>query len=235
MLWNLLRGFDCMESVVVSIGGSIFLDEGYIRSISAILRKCTQKVKIYVTVGGGKIARDYITLGRSLGCDETFLDELGIEITRLNAKILANVTDGEFASTFGDAVRAGSDKNTKIIVMGGTHPGHTTDAVAVMLAERVKAHRVVNATSVDGVYTADPKKNKHAKLIKKMSFDEFVSMSLSSVRTYTERAGMNFVFDPLACIISARTKIPVYVVNGRDLTSVENAILNKKFKGTLIK
>ena len=42
--------------------------------------------------------------------------------------------------------------------MGGTEPAHSTDAVAAILAEYVKADILVNLTSVDGMYTKDPNK-----------------------------------------------------------------------------
>ena len=47
--------------------------------------------------------------------------------------------------------------------MGGITPGQTTDAVAAVLAERVRADVFINVTSVDGIYSADPKKVRNAK------------------------------------------------------------------------
>ena len=62
----------------------------------------------------------------------------------------------------------------EVVVMGGTHPGHTTDGVAAMLAEHTDAELLVIATSIDGVYTADPKKDPNAEKIEKLSFDELI-------------------------------------------------------------
>jgi len=45
----------------------------------------------------------------------------------------------------------------------GAYPGQTTDAVSAILAEYVGADLLINATSIDGVYTSDPKKNKSAR------------------------------------------------------------------------
>ena len=54
-------------------------------------------------------------------------------------------------------------KPGRIVVMGGVAVGQTTDAVAALLAEYVRADRLIVATSVDGVYTADPEKDPDAK------------------------------------------------------------------------
>ena len=45
-------------------------------------------IEIFVVVGGGKTARDYIGIARGLGVSEAMCDEVGIEVTRLNAKLL---------------------------------------------------------------------------------------------------------------------------------------------------
>ena len=51
------------------------------------------------------------------------------------------------------------ERKGKVVVMGGTVPGHTTDAVSAMLAKEVRAVRIINGTSVDAAYTADPRKD----------------------------------------------------------------------------
>jgi Uridylate kinase len=55
--------------------------------------------------------------------------------------------------------------------MGGTEPGHTTDTVAMLLAERIGANVMINATSVDGVYTADPRKDSSARKLENLDYD----------------------------------------------------------------
>ncbi|MDI6917999.1 MAG: UMP kinase, partial [Thermoplasmatales archaeon] len=114
--------------------------------------------------------------------------------------------------------------------MGGTHPGHTTDAVTAMLAERIKADRLIIATNVDYVYTADPKKNRDARALKKLTADELIK--ITSVTS--SRAGSKSVIDPLGAKIIARSKIKTFVINGKNLTSLKNVMENKNFVGSVI-
>ena len=197
-----------------------------------MLNKLSEKYRLFVVVGGGRIARYYIKLARSLGTDESYLDEIGIEVTRLNARMLI-VALGENAyhlpaKTFDEALSA--SKGHKIVVMGGTHPGHTTDAVSAMLGERAGAVRLVNATSVDGVYTADPKKDPEAKRLANMNYKELLEICLK----VEPGAGPNIVFDPLGAKIVARSKIETRVVHGRELAELRKAIEGQEFHGTII-
>ncbi len=226
-----------MERIVISIGGSVLVpdksDRSYIESLAALLKELSKEYKIYVVVGGGKIARYYINVGRALGADESYLDELGIAVTRLNARLLITALGDEVydkpAKDFDEAVYAG--ETHKIVIMGGTHPGHTTDAVAAMLGERIKIKRLVNATSVDGIYTSDPKKDKNAKRIEKLNYDRLIELTLKT----RKGAGPNIVFDPLAARIVKRARIPLCVVNGRNLNALKNAIQGKEFYGSIVR
>src|SRR5207245_2934959 len=89
---------DCvhMEKVVVSLGGSVLVpgddDARYLRSLAGLLRDVSVRVKLFVVTGGGRIARYYIETGRSLGIGERTLDEFGMAVTRLNARLLERLT-----------------------------------------------------------------------------------------------------------------------------------------------
>ncbi|MDD4137922.1 MAG: UMP kinase, partial [Methanoregula sp.] len=153
-----------MKSVVISLGGSILipkLDEHRIKEYVPVLKKIAQKHRLYVVVGGGGVARDYIKVLKGLGTDEGTADEVGILITRLNATLLiAALGEAAYpsvATSHAEAIMFG--ESGKIVVMGGITPGQTTDAVSAVLAERVGASVFINTTSVDGIYTEDPKKN----------------------------------------------------------------------------
>lgn len=225
-----------MTTIALSIGGSILTPEGaeieYISSLAGLLKKLCKENKLYIVVGGGPLARRYIGIARGLGGSEVELDELGIASTRLNARLLITAL-GEYAYpepplTFQEAkVQA---KRFPIVVMGGTHPGHTTDAVAVMLGEFVGADKFINATSVDGVYTADPKIDPAATKLEKITPERLIEITSQSATG----AGPHIVIDPLAARVIKRSNIPTYVLDGSDLTELENAILGKPFKGTII-
>src|SRR3990172_12206929 len=166
-----------METVVVSLGGSVLApgdpDAAYVRRLAALLAELSRSVKLFVVTGGGKTARAYIEAGRALGAPEAFLDRLGIKVTRLNARLLIAALGGkspdEMPHTIEEAVAAGG--SARLVVMGGTTPGHTTDAVAGELAEAVGAARLVNATSVDGVYSADPAKDPTARRLDRVTHE----------------------------------------------------------------
>jgi uridylate kinase len=225
-----------MDTVVISLGGSVLVpnedDAHYIKSLVNVLRTVSEKQKLYIVTGGGKIARYYISVGRALGTDERDLDELGIKATRLNAslliKALGGLTNPEPAKNFDEALEAG--KIHKIVIMGGTKPGHTTDAVSAMLAEKVGAARLINATAVDGVYDSDPKKNQHAKKFQRMSHQELLAITSKSQGI----AGPTVIFDPKGSDIIAKAKIALFVCHGRDLENLKQAILGDEFKGTVV-
>ena len=114
--------------------------------------------------------------------------------------------------------------------MGGTHPGQTTDAVAALAAEKIRAARIINATSVDGVYTDDPKINPSAKRIDRMTFRELMDKVVYSKM----EAGSSFIFDPLGAKLISRSKIPTAVLHGRDIQQFIRAIKGEPFVGTMI-
>lgn len=225
-----------MDTVVLSLGGSVLVrddeDESYIRRLAKMLIGLASEHRIYVVTGGGRIARYYIRTARAFGADERCLDEMGIEVTRMNARLLA-IALGEHScreipKDYEGAAKLG--RSHSIVVMGGVEPGITTDAVSAKLAERVKADRLVNATSVDGAYTADPNKDRNATRIPKMSHAELVKLVGSSPLG----AGPNVVFDPTGAAVLQKCKIALAIVNGRDLPTLKNAIEGKKFDGTLV-
>ena len=225
-----------MEKVVVSLGGSVLVpgedDARYLRDLVALLRDTSREVRLFAVTGGGRIARYYIETGRTLGIPETRLDDLGIGVTRMNARLLGAALKGlanrEPATSYASAARLA--RRHAIVLMAGTRPGHTTDRVSASLARFVGAARIVNATSVDGVYTADPRKEPGARRLDRISFEDLARLTGEGHRA----AGPSMVFDPVAARILLRDRIPLSVVRGRDLESLRSAILGRAFHGTLV-
>jgi uridylate kinase len=223
-----------METIVLSIGGSVILSENadvsFFKKLINLLKKFSKRYKIYIVVGGGKVARSYIKLGRKLNLAEKTLDELGIEITRINAKLLTNIigiSNKEIPFTTENAKKI----NKPIIIMGGTAPGHSTDMVGAELAEKVKADGFIIATNVDGIYDKDPNKYSNAKQLREISIEKL----LDEYETEWNLAGKNIAIDGPALKIIHRAKIPTFVVNGRRLDQLEKAMTNQSFDGTKIK
>jgi len=225
-----------LKRIVLSIGGSVLVpgenDAEYISGLAGLLTRLGKRFKLFVVTGGGKTARYYIETGRELGISEPHLDEFGIAATRMNARLLGAALKGVSNSIPPETVEGATslERMHRVVVMGGTTPGWTTDFVAASLAELIHAERLVNATSVDGVYTADPVKDKKAKMLKQITYDDLIRFS---GKTHT-RAGPNVIFDPAAARLIAKAKIPLCVVDGRDIKALRNSIEGKPFHGTRV-
>lgn len=211
--------------IVVAVGGSIIIKENNhekFKDYANILRSMNNEHRLFVVVGGGKPAREYIGIARDLGVSEAACDDIGIDVTRLNAKllILALGEDAypKVARNFHEAMEF--SVSGKIVVMGGTEPAHSTDAVSSILAEFVNADLLINATSVDGLYNKDPNKHDDAKMFEKITPIEMMSI-LSSKET---KAGTYEFFDSTAIDIIKRSKIKTRIVNGTNAENIRKAI-----------
>ena len=223
-----------MESIVISIGGSVIfsedLDLDFFKKLKLLIDKISKNFKIFLIVGGGKTARNYINLGRKYNLKENNLDEIGIEITRVNAKLFANIL-GIPIKKIPYTTDEAKDVNSSIVVMGGTTPGHSTDMVGAELAEKIKASKLVIATNVDGIFDKDPNKYNDAKQIKEISIKKL----LVKFGDKWDSAGRNIVIDGPALKIIDRAKMPTFVINGKKLDELEKVLTYQKFDGTIIK
>lgn len=224
--------------VVLSVGGSLLNpgkpDFAFIGRLASLLKKLKTKYQLTVVCGGGVPARENASHIRKL-CDNEFLaDETAILSTRMNALMLLAALGEDahpvVAESFKGAMNA--MESGKIVLMGGTIPGITTDTDAALLAEGIGAKRIVNLSNVDGIYTADPKKDKDAKKLQKMSFGQLIQLASQ----YDERkAGTRFVFDLIACKLIARSRIETHFIYGKNFAEVQSAIEGKGHSGTLVR
>lgn len=220
--------------LVIKLSGSVFNFKTTSRSLkeyAQVLLDIQTKVQPVVVSGGGIIARHYVNLARSLGSDESSLDEMGIEISRLNAMLLS--------AALGDSVYPVIPSNLeeisiacqsgKIIVSGGLHPGQSTNATAALICEKIKADRFLNATDVDGIYDSDPKKNKKAKMFKEIT----IKKCLDLLNNESTQAGNYELMDIVAMKVIERSKIPTYVIKS-DPKIIRNLIMKNRQTGTKI-
>jgi uridylate kinase len=212
--------------VVVSVGGSVLVPDldssrvaGYAAAVEQLLDAGHE---VCVVVGGGATAREYIGAARELGANETELDHLGIAVTRLNARLLIAALDERAVSApaTGHGAARTALRRGDVPVMGGTGAGHTTDAVATALAEYVDADLLVYATSVPGVYDADPNEDPDATKFDEMTAGELVSL----VSDLEVDAGSNAPVDLLAAKLLQRAGLDAAVVDGTDPEAVRRAI-----------
>ncbi|PAV07147.1 UMP kinase [Methanosphaera cuniculi] len=220
--------------IVITIGGSILLKEYDAKKFEAyaeVIKDMNKEHEIFIVVGGGRPARDYISVVRDMGESESICDEIGIQVTRINARLLQcalkDVAYPGIPTNFQQALEYSS--TNKIVIMGGTEPAHSTDAVGSILAEYVDADMVINATSVDGLYDKDPNKYDDAKMIKEVTADELMNI-VSSNET---KAGTYEFIDKTAIEIIKRSAIKTVILNGNDPENVKVAL--EKPIGTLIK
>lgn len=219
--------------VVVSVGGSVVAGEQVKAAPVEALASTLDGIEapLAIVVGGGAPTRRYIDAARELGLDEAGLDELGITVTRANARLLiAAFGDRAYprpAENFDEALQALRTHDR--VCMGGTHPGHTTDAVAAMTAERLGADRLVVVTNVDGVYTSDPKADPDAERLDELTFADLVDLTGAG-----REAGHSAVIDPLAAQIIQRSSIETRVVGGDDQANVADAVKGTDFDGSRV-
>lgn len=225
-----------MDKVVVSLGGSIIVpddnDDAFLKRFSEMISSICDRYQIYLVCGGGKIARYYIKVGRGLGLPESDLDEMGILSTRINAALvsysLGETSVGKVPTDILEAHRL--EKKGKVVVMGGTVPGHTTDAVSAMLAKEVRAARIINGTSVDAAYTADPRKHPNAERLSRITHEHLYEL----VNVGMHGAGPSNVFDRLGAQVARDSHIDICIVDGRDLDEMRAAIEGQPIKGTVV-
>jgi len=113
--------------------------------------------------------------------------------------------------------------------MGGLKPGHTTDTVGALVAERLNADLLVKGTDQDGVYTKDPRKFSDAVKLDEITFDD-----LMRVLEHSEhRVGIHQIIDPITIDVLKRNHLKLIVFNG---FKPENLLLavNGQNVGTLI-
>ncbi len=192
-----------------------------LKDYARFLVKISKVCQPIIVTGGGTIARHYISYARSSGADESSLDELGIEISRLNAKLLIYALKHKaypHPPTTLQEIRNAVDGGA-IVVTGGLHPGHSTNGTAALIAEKVRASEFLNATDVDGVYDLDPNKFKRAKRFRRIELKKLRSMLVHEESV----AGGYDLMDILALKIIERSKIKTRIIKA-DIKTLEKAI-----------
>jgi uridylate kinase len=219
--------------VILKVGGSSLgtrkLDLKKVEKTCSTIKDLKKQGPLGVVVGAGRMAGGYVETARAMGVSEYQLDWLSIDVSRLNAKLLARPIGyhEKIPETIDSAARF--LRHEGFVVMGGTTPGHTTNAVAAMLAEETGS-RLVNVTRVGGVFDKNPEKYKNAKKLSSMTYQELIKMAS---KHDDRKARTHFVFDVLAAKIIARSKIPTSIISSKP-SEIKKACLGKKHSGTVV-
>lgn len=222
-----------IDRVLLKISGKIINPENaeLIGRYALVVSKLVDEgYRVAVVVGGGPYARSYIKCARALGLSNAQADMVGIEVSRVNALLLAYAL-GERAyvpipRNIEEVEEAWSTR--KVVVVGGLQPGQSTAAVAAIVAETLGIKRILYATDVEGVYDRDPRKFPNVKKLDSITVDE-----LAKVLSQKFEAGGYELLDPLAMQVVKRSCIEVIVFNGYNIENVMKAARGEAV-GTLI-
>ncbi|WXG42907.1 MAG: UMP kinase [Promethearchaeati archaeon SRVP18_Atabeyarchaeia-1] len=227
-------GVDEMR-IVFKIGGSVIaspLDAERIVQYSKALRSVKDKGhEVVVVVGGGKVAREFISIAEGIGLSDNDKDEIAILVSRLNARLLAGAL-GKYGS--GNIPSTTEEVSTllaagKIAVMGGLRPGITTDTVAAIVLESVKSKFLVKATDQEGIYNKDPRKNPDARKIDRLTYSDLHKI----VSQKAHMPGMHDILDPESIRILESQSAKVIVVSGLKPENLLAAVSGAKI-GTVV-
>jgi uridylate kinase len=176
------------------MGGQPFgIDEKVVAAIADELKEVwAAKVQVAIVIGGGNIIRGLAASHR--GIERVTGDYMGMLATVINAlalqdalekrgvdtRVLSAVDIREVAEPFirRRAIRH-LEKGRLVIFAAGTgNPFFTTDSAAALRANEIHADVVLKATNVDGIYTADPNRDKTAELLPEVTYQQVLERNL---------------------------------------------------------
>jgi len=191
-------------------------------------------VAIAVVVGGGNIFRGVNVsekgiaraTGDMMGMLATVMNALAlegaIEKAGLAARTMSALTMPEVCEAY-ERRRAlrHLEQGRMVLLAGGTgNPFFTTDTTAVLRAAEIGAEAVLKATDVDGVYSADPKKDQDAKRYDRLTHQEAIERNLK-------------VMDTTAFALARENRMPIIVFSIREKEAIA-AVLRGKGRATVV-
>lgn len=191
-------------------------------------------VQLGLVVGGGNIVRG--SQLSQMGMDRVNADYMGMLGTVINALALQDVLEKkgldtrvmtairmeELAEPYirRRALRHFEKGRTVIFAAGTGNPYFSTDTAAVLRAIQMKADVIIKATSVDGVYSADPKKDTNARMYETISYRDVMVDELK-------------VMDQTAITLCKENQLPLIVLNINSTGAVARAVRGERV-GTLV-
>lgn len=182
---------------------------GVCRQVAQVV---AQGVQVAIVVGGGNLFRGASSVGQ--GIHRATADQMGMLATVMNGLALRDTlaslqvpvqvysglgVAGVVADFDAFSARQALDRGEVVILPGGTgSPYFTTDSAAALRAAELSCDLVLKATKVDGIYTADPKKDPSAVRYSRISYREALEKQLS-------------VMDATAFVLCQEQKLPIRV------------------------
>ena len=225
------------STIVIKIGGSTLFDGDEIRMdlinqwISIIKDLRAKGSRLGIVIGGGKPARQFADAARKLGATNSYQDLLGIEAARQNARLfIAALPDAypDPPQTYQELIRITASND--LVITGGFQPGQSTNAVASLFAEHMRADYLFNVSNVAQVYDKNPKEFKDA-----IPYDELDYQTFSKILFHNDQLpGTYELFDHIGVDIVARSKIKLVFIHG-DHPEYLMDTLNGQHRGTIVK
>ncbi len=219
---------------VISLGGSRIVpdavDDKFLLGFKKLIDSHRSQRFVVVT-GGGSTARKYIGALKELGKKTKAQSIEGIAVTRLHAGFMARffgkIANEELSFNM-KKVRNLLRKN-RVVFCGALRyrRKNTSDGTAAKIAGYLNCP-FINLTNIKGLYTSNPKTNKNAKFIAKISWEKF--MKIAEKIKY--EAGQHFVLDKVAAKTIKNKKIVTYIVGS--LVAIDKILKDRKFVGTVI-
>ncbi len=194
-------------------------------------------VQVAVVIGGGNIWRG-VESGVSRGMEQSVADHIGMIATVMNGLALQDALERTGVSTRVQTAIAMNavaepyirlrairhlEKGRVVIITAGTgNPYFTTDTAAALRAMEINADIVIKATKVNGVYSADPKKDSSAVRYETLGYDQVIMERLS-------------VMDMTAFTLCQENKMPILVLDLWSDNDLYEAVMGNHHVGTLIK
>src|SRR5438105_15160195 len=185
-------------------------------------------VQIAIVIGGGNIFRG--VTAATEGIDRVAGDHMGMLATVINAlalqdslerrgvytRVMTAITMSEVAEPFirRRAIRH-LEKGRVVICAAGTgNPFFTTDSAAALRASELKCDIIFKATQVDGIYTADPRKDPTAKRLRHVTYQRVLADRLQ-------------VMDASAIDLARNSSIPIYIFSMKVKGNIKRALLGE--------
>ena len=212
------------------------LDFDVIGRVCDVIKKCSEAgVQVGIVVGGGNFWRGLKDGGDRM--ERTRADHMGMLATAINALAIADVLEQkgvdvrvqtaiEMRAVAEPYIRSRAIRHMekgRVVIFGcGTgNPFFSTDTAAVLRAAEIDADAILLAKNIDGVYSADPRKDPTAVKYDSISYDDVLAQHLE-------------VMDSTATSLSMDNKIPVILFALKDPENIYRVVMGEKI-GTIVK
>lgn len=219
---------------MISLGGSRIVPDEVDIKFLALFKKMIGShpdVKFVVVTGGGSTARKYISGLRKLGKGTKSQSMEGIAVTRLHASFMMRFFGRRANEDLPFSMKKVRNllRGNQVVFCGALRwrKGTTSDGTAAGLASYLGCP-FINLTNIKGLYSADPRKNRKAKFISEISWEDFDEMA----KKVKFKAGQHFVLDQAAARRIREGKIVTYIVGS--VAEIGKILAGKRFIGTRI-